>query len=349
MSILKQGTAATIKLGPFVDDADGKTAETGLTISQADIRLSKNGGDFAQTHNAAGATADELGYYDVPLDTTDTDTLGRLRVAVSETGALPVWQDFIIVTANVYDSLFSTDKLDVAVVEIATDALTAAAVKADAVTKIQSGLATPTNITAGTITTVTNLTNAPTDMAKESTLTAIKGAGWSTETLVAIKAALDAIDVSGMASAVWSAATRTLTQSAASVVAVVSGSDITATRGDTLSASLTDVGALTGYSKVYFTVKRDYADADTASIIQIEKTAGLKYLNGAVGTPANGSLTIDDEATGDITIALDEVETAKLDPGVYVYDVQVVRTAGTVSTLTAGTFEVAADVTRATA
>ncbi len=155
--------------------------------------------------------------------------------------------------------------------------------------------------------------------------------------------------LSGVAAAVWAAAVRTLTQSAASVIATVTGSDITCQRGDSLSASLTDVGALTGYSKVYFTVKRDYADADTASIIQIEKTAGLKYLNGAVGTPANGSLTIDDEATGDITIALDEVETAKLDPGVYVYDVQVVRAAGTVSTLTYGEFVVAADVTRATA
>ena len=40
-----------------------------------------------------------------------------------------------------------------------TNWLTAAAVNADAVTKIQAGLATPTNITAGTI---TNLTNAPT-------------------------------------------------------------------------------------------------------------------------------------------------------------------------------------------
>ena len=161
MNILKQSTAATVKLGAFVDDTDGKTAETGLTISQADIRLSKNGGDFAQTNNATGATHDEFGYYDIPLDTTDTGTLGRLRVAVSESGALPVWQDFIVVTANVYDSLFSTDKLDVAVVEMATDVLTAATVKADAVTKIQNGLATPTNITAGTITTTTNLTNLP--------------------------------------------------------------------------------------------------------------------------------------------------------------------------------------------
>jgi uncharacterized protein YjbJ (UPF0337 family) len=46
---------------------------------------------------------------------------------------------------------------------MASDALNAAAFKADAVTKIQAGLATPTNITAGIITTVTNLTNAPTN------------------------------------------------------------------------------------------------------------------------------------------------------------------------------------------
>lgn len=180
---LKQSTAATIKLGPFLDDTDGKTAETALTISQADIRLSKNGGDIAQSNNATGATHDELGYYDIPLDVTDTNTLGRLKVAVSETGALPVWQDFMVVPANVWDSLFGADVLQVHAVEIAnglitaaaiadgaitapkiaTDAIAAAKVAADAVTKIQTGLATPTNITAGTITTVTNLTNAPTN------------------------------------------------------------------------------------------------------------------------------------------------------------------------------------------
>ena len=36
---IKQSTASTIKLGPFLDDTDGKTPETGLTISQADIRI----------------------------------------------------------------------------------------------------------------------------------------------------------------------------------------------------------------------------------------------------------------------------------------------------------------------
>jgi hypothetical protein len=117
-SWLKEATAATVKLGPFLDDTDGKTVEDALTISQADIRISKNGGDIAQTSNAAGATHDELGYYDVPLSTTDTNTLGTLRVMVHEPGALPVWQDFMVVPANVWDSLFGADKLQVDVTEI---------------------------------------------------------------------------------------------------------------------------------------------------------------------------------------------------------------------------------------
>lgn len=111
MEFLKQSTAVTKKMGPFVDDADGKTAETGLTISQADIRLSKNGGDFAQTNNSAGATHDENGYYGMPLDATDTNTLGSLRVAIHESGALPVWQDFMVLPAHIYDWLFGTGGL----------------------------------------------------------------------------------------------------------------------------------------------------------------------------------------------------------------------------------------------
>ena len=125
MIFIKQSTAATIKIGPFLDDTDGKTAETALTIAQADIRLSKNGAAFAQTNNVAGATHDENGYYGVPLDTTDTGALGNLRVTIQEAGALPVWQDFMVVTANIYDTLCSTDQLDVNVTNVAGTAQTA--------------------------------------------------------------------------------------------------------------------------------------------------------------------------------------------------------------------------------
>jgi hypothetical protein len=120
---IKQSTAATVKLGPFLDDTDGKTAETSLTILQADIRLSKNGGDFTQSNNVAGAIHDENGYYDVPLNATDTNTLGTLRVAISESGALPVWQDYMVVPANVWDSMFGATTLNVNVATLSTAAV----------------------------------------------------------------------------------------------------------------------------------------------------------------------------------------------------------------------------------
>lgn len=120
MHLLKQSTAATVVLGPFVDSSDGATAETGLTISQADIRLSKNGAAFAQTNNATGASHMENGYYSVPLDTTDTNTVGRLTVAVSESGALQVWREFQILEETVYDALIGASAAGELAVKLST-------------------------------------------------------------------------------------------------------------------------------------------------------------------------------------------------------------------------------------
>jgi hypothetical protein len=111
MLLLKQNTACTVKIGPFLDNGDGYTAETGLTVSQADVRLSKNGGNIAQKSNSTSCTHDELGWYDCPLNSTDTNTLGRLQLMVAESGALPVFHEFMVVTANVYDSLCGSDTL----------------------------------------------------------------------------------------------------------------------------------------------------------------------------------------------------------------------------------------------
>jgi hypothetical protein len=105
---LKQSTAATVVLGPFVDSTDGVTAETALTISQADVRLSKNAAAFAQANEATSATHMENGYYSKPLSTTDTNTLGRLAVAVAESGALPVRQDYLVVTSDEWDRFHAT-------------------------------------------------------------------------------------------------------------------------------------------------------------------------------------------------------------------------------------------------
>ena len=128
--LLKQSTAVILKLGPFVDDADGVTPESGLSIAQADIQISKNGGAFAQTSASSPTTTyDADGFYPIPLTSTDTGTLGFLVVQVTMSGALPVWAQAMVVPANVWDSLFSTDKLQVDTVQIegsdATDVLDA--------------------------------------------------------------------------------------------------------------------------------------------------------------------------------------------------------------------------------
>ena len=123
MQLIEQSTSITIRIGPFLDEDDGKTAETGLTISQADIRLSKNGGAFAQSNDSGGATHDENGWYYLTLDATDTATLGRLMVAIHESGALPVWREFMVVPSNVWDSLVGgTDNLNVEINTVAASA-----------------------------------------------------------------------------------------------------------------------------------------------------------------------------------------------------------------------------------
>ena len=103
---LKQSTAYTFRHGPFLDDGDGKTAETGLTISQADVRLSKAGGNFAQKNESSASSHDEIGYYIVVLDTTDTNTVGELLVAVHESGALPVFKTFQVVEEAIFDAIY---------------------------------------------------------------------------------------------------------------------------------------------------------------------------------------------------------------------------------------------------
>lgn len=107
MLYLRQSTASqSVLIGPFVDDGDGNTPATGLTIDAADIRLSKNGANIA-AKNSGGGTHDELGYYTITLDATDTNTVGRLQLMVHESGALPVYHEFWVLEEAVFDDLFA--------------------------------------------------------------------------------------------------------------------------------------------------------------------------------------------------------------------------------------------------
>lgn len=101
---LQANTAVDLMVGPFVDDTDGKTAETGLTITQAEVRLSKNAGNMAQKNEATSLTHDELGNYVCKLNTTDTNTEGILTIMVHESGALPIKMDYMVLAQAAYIS-----------------------------------------------------------------------------------------------------------------------------------------------------------------------------------------------------------------------------------------------------
>lgn len=103
---LRQSTSQDIRFGPFVDSTDGVTAETALTIAQADMQLSKDGAAFAQKNTTGNATHDADGWYVTTLDTTDTGTVGELYMQVNVSGALPVWVRYWVIEETIYDSLY---------------------------------------------------------------------------------------------------------------------------------------------------------------------------------------------------------------------------------------------------
>lgn len=167
---LKQSTAQTVRFGPFLDSTDGITAETGLTIAQADMQLSKDGGAFSQKNVTGNATHDADGWYSTSLNTTDTATVGELLLQVTVSGALPVWTRWYVVEEAIYDALFATSAniftgaagssqlTDIAanVVDsgvIATDAIGADAIATDAITaaKIAADAIGASELAAGAV------------------------------------------------------------------------------------------------------------------------------------------------------------------------------------------------------
>lgn len=103
---LKAATAATVLIGPFVDNVDGYTPETALTITAAEVLISKNGGALAAKNEASAASHSSNGYYAVSLDTVDTEDGGALKIVVNESGAFPVWMDCAVLTADAWNALF---------------------------------------------------------------------------------------------------------------------------------------------------------------------------------------------------------------------------------------------------
>lgn len=196
---LRQSTAVTVSFGPAVLNTDGVTLVTNLTGTGANqtentstgIRISKNGGAFAARHATAGtSTYDAFGNYLVPLDTTDTNTLGTLRMQYANAAAFcPLFQDFMVVNTALWDALFAS-----------------------------SGGAIPNVAAAGVGGLLTGPTTANTGLAD---VTRLLGTAWLTPSVagtpdvntktITAGAIASATFAASALDAVWSTAARTLT------------------------------------------------------------------------------------------------------------------------------------------
>ncbi len=127
----------------LTNTADG-TPATGKTIATSDFLISKNGAAFA---DATGVVTEmSVGWYKMVFATADLDTIGTLACELSgEAGVDPIHQTHQV---TLFDHNVAGVAATIAAGALATDSVTAAAVKADAVTKIQDGLATTAAVEA---------------------------------------------------------------------------------------------------------------------------------------------------------------------------------------------------------
>lgn len=167
MFFLRQGATHKVVIGPVVAVANGYVPVTTLTLSGADEAeaiLHDNGTvvDISGYTFAAITTAD--GYYHLTLQSGISGTVGHVTIVINDDSlCLPVKAEFTVVEEAVYDALYAASapgyvsNAPVNVAQISGDST--AADNAEAFFD-GTGYAGTNNVIP-TVTTVTNLTNAP--------------------------------------------------------------------------------------------------------------------------------------------------------------------------------------------
>lgn len=146
------------------------------------------------------------------------------------------------------------------------------------------------------------------------------------------------------------AATATLT-----VVSAVDGDVLTIYQAVSFQATVSGLSIPAAWTKLWFTVKQDPAQADTDAIIQMIETNpaaltdGLLRLNGAAGTAANGTLTVN-QAAGTVVIDLvdENTDDLALATGLH-WSLKALATGGATTLLAIGTLNVRGQATAAIA
>lgn len=119
---LRLGTATSVLIGPFIDDTDFVTPETGLDVTSMDCDLYKGvtRSDLTLTATGGGNDCAHLanGYYSLELTAGNLDTVGPLEVTVNISGALPRTEYFEVLAANAWDANHGTDYLQIDLVQV---------------------------------------------------------------------------------------------------------------------------------------------------------------------------------------------------------------------------------------
>ncbi len=120
MLYLRADTAVEVPVGPAVDVNDGFTPITTLSIAGADeaelLKFNAAGTSPITTTAISGALVAITGadgYYSLEISASELDTEGFLVLLINDDSLiLPIRLEFMVVNANVYDSLFDADGVD---------------------------------------------------------------------------------------------------------------------------------------------------------------------------------------------------------------------------------------------
>jgi len=178
---LRQSTAVKVKMMGAVAVADGFTPVTNLAVSSADeAELFKHDSSAVTSisGNTWAAISNADGSYNLTLTADNLDTLGMLDITINDDNlVLPLVRHFSVITANAWDSKYSTDKLEVDLLQIGGVAQSATDLKDFA----DTGYNPTTHKVAGVVLADTTTTN--TDMVGTNAAalaeTALTNATWT--------------------------------------------------------------------------------------------------------------------------------------------------------------------------
>lgn len=299
----------------LVSQGDTDIFQVNPTLAAGDVKVSKDGGAFVNIGTLPAAIG---GGAVVTATLAAGETADRVAVLFHD-AAGDEWQDLLVFIE--FETQQIRDLSDGTGVTLADDAITAA--------KYDQSTAYPL-------------------VSADSGATQVARTGADGDTLETLS---DQID--GVPAATWVNSDRTLTNTPAELQTILDGV-LTRYRGTTWTISLT-LGAITGYTRLWFTIKDSRALAtidDDNAIVKIDSVSGLEILAGAaIASPitsADGSIVVNDEATGAITITLSAAASALLTPSSNLkYDVKVKYASSTTLEALAA-FTISSDVTRET-